>query len=79
MFQKEGYVCIIDRSLGEIYEHYYLRGLFVVSQKPNSKEEYDKAVAYSRIYINVIHLKCIYSDEIMEELNKMINNIHSID
>jgi len=75
-FSKDDYICQLDRDFGESLEAYLIRGLFIVSQKPKTLKEYNNAIKYSRIYINVKHCKCGYSEPIMNNLNSMTQNMY---
>ena len=74
-FEKDGYVILLEKDVEEPIEHHIERGYFVVSQKPKTKEEYDNAVLYSRIYINKSHKQCKYSEKIEKIVTKMCENM----
>lgn len=76
-FHKDGYVCPLFKDKCESIEQYNIRGKFVVSQKPKSQKEYDEAVKYSRILINVKLYKCIYDSKIMENLKNMEEKMYT--
>jgi hypothetical protein len=76
-FELDGFLCCLTKDLGESTEHYVQRGYFVVSQKPQTEEEYDDAVLFSRIYIHVKHKGCEYDESIMKKLDSMINIMDS--
>lgn len=71
LFVRDGYVYYIERGNNEIDEHFFARSNFIVSQKPKTEAEYEHAVKYSKIYINIKFLKCKYNQEIVDELNKI--------
>ena len=73
IFEKDGYVILLKKDIGEPTEHLVERGYFVVSQKPKTQEEYDIAILYSRIYINKKYKKCKYGDTIENKLMDMSN------
>lgn len=76
MFRKDNTICIVNKNRNEPIHHYNERGYFIVCQKPTNKNEYNKAVIYSNIFINVKYLKCSYNTKIMENLTTMTNNLY---
>ena len=75
-FTKDGFLCLVSQDDNESLEHFSERGNFIVSQQPNSKEEYNKAINYSRLYMNCKHHKCSYTEEVMKELLEMQNKLN---
>lgn len=73
VFKKGSIMCFVSKDDDEPYEHFIDRGNFIISQNPTNDKEYNKAVMYSRFYINTKVLRCTYTKEIMEELEEMIN------
>jgi len=71
VFEKKGYLVQIVQDSGEPLEHYIERGYFVASQQPLTRKEYDTAILFSRIYINMKYKKCGYSDGITKKLEMM--------
>lgn len=65
-FKKNGFICLVQRDPCEPYEQFIERGYFVVSQKPLTLENYNEAVKYSRVYINIKYNKCQYNKKMME-------------
>ena len=76
MFIKDGKICFIETDKHEPKQYYLERGNFVVSQKINSIEDYEKIVTYSRIMINVKYMGATYDKTIMKELNNLLNNCY---
>jgi len=74
-FYNDGFIIKLEQDLNEPQDKYIERGYFVVCQKPKSVEEYLKAKKYSRIYINNKYLGCEFTEKVMEELNKMKENL----
>ena len=74
VFRKDNKIYIVHKDDLETYEQFIERGNFIACQNidPAKKEDYDKAILYSYIYINNKHLGCEYHDQIMSELNKMM-------
>jgi hypothetical protein len=72
-FRKGNYMCIVDRDIAEPIERFIDRGNFILNRKPLTKEAYNEALIYSRIYINVKYLKCVYDDKIMNNLTATCN------
>lgn len=71
IFKKGITICYVVQEEDEPYDHFLDRGNFIVSQEPKNDQEYNKAVIYSRFYINNKILKCAYDSEIMKELETM--------
>lgn len=69
--EKDGYVIAIKKETGEPHEHVIERGYFVVSQQPETQEEYEEAVRFSRIYINKKYKQCKYDEEIENAVTEM--------
>ena len=47
----------------------YLERVFFILNNINKKINYDKLIKYSKIYVNIKYSKCIYSKEVIDELN----------
>ena len=75
LFEKEGYVCYVEKDENEHNEHFYERGNFIVCQKPKTKDEMDKVVTYSRVFMNNKYLQCMYNEKIMYILSNMMHNM----
>lgn len=75
VFRKGTVICLVNQNEAENIDKFIDRGNFIVSQKPQNKQDYDKAVLYSNIYANVKYLKCEYSINIMKELEIMKNKL----
>ena len=73
LFHKENQVCIIEYDENEPMEFVNERGYFVINQKPETQEEYNKAILYSNIFINVKFRGCEYNDKVMAILKSMMN------
>ena len=76
IFAKNGYICYLDQDVYETLEQFIQRGNFIVSQKPLSIEEYQKALTYSRIMINVKYSGAKYNSNIMDILEQMLTNYY---
>ena len=74
-FEKDGYVILLKKDIGEPLEHLIERGYFVVSQKPKTKKEYEFAILYSRIYINKKYKKCEYNETVEKTIAEMIKRV----
>ena len=73
-FRKGVRYCIIERGRLEPMEQFMGRGNFIVSQKFTTKEEYERVLMYSRIYINVKYYGVEYEGVVMRELGGMVEN-----
>ena len=76
IFKKDGYICYLERDKYETIEQFIDRGNFIVSQKPSNMEEYQKALTYSRIMVNVKYSGAKYTNTIMDILDKMLINCY---
>lgn len=76
-FKKKGYICWIERDDFECNMSFNTRGMFVVSQKPNNRQEYDRAILLSKMYINYKVMGCVYDDKMMEKIVEMEKNLFS--
>ena len=56
----------------EIREHFYERIWIIINNYNKYKDDLDKLVCLSKIWINVKYLKCTYNKNIMEEI-KVLN------
>lgn len=70
-FIKDGVICLVEKDINEPLEHFSERGNFIVSQNPTNKEDYTKAVRFSRLFVNCKYYKCQYSPEVMKSLKLM--------
>lgn len=76
VFRRGNFICLVDQWEGEPYERFIERGNFIVSQYPKSEEEYNRLLLFSRIYINVKYLGCVYDGIVTAELNKLIEKMN---
>lgn len=76
-FRKDNIIINIKKYSTESEEHFRERCLFITSQRLSNKNDLNKAITYSRIYINHKYFSCGYSENIMNELDKMIKNIYT--
>jgi len=74
-YRKNNLICLIDKNDNEPYEHFTERCNFITSQPIKNDADYNKAILYSRIYINQKYLKCGYDNDVMSELDKMTANL----
>lgn len=74
-YRKNNLICLIDQGVHETNEHFIERCNFITSQPIKNDNDYQKAVLYSRIYINHKYLKCGYENDVMSELDKMKVNL----
>lgn len=65
----DGKLVILDKIAFESDEMLYDRITFIL--KNYKKLNLDILIAFSKIYLNVKYKQCVYSDEIMEQLNKL--------
>lgn len=70
LFKKGNYICLVFKDMNESKEYFIERGNFIVSQTPNNDNEYNNAVLFSKIHINVKYLSCNYDNNIMIQLKK---------
>jgi len=73
VFRKNDKIYIVNKDSMETYEQFIERGNFVASQTPLTEQEYENVVLYSHIYVNNKYLQCIYKEEIMDKLDKMLS------
>lgn len=78
IYEKKNFIIYLKRDDGEPREYYTERGYFIVSQQPETQEEYDQAVLYSRIYINKKYKKCEYGNIIEKKIKKMMKNVFDV-
>ncbi len=76
VFKKHGFICNVERDKNELDDQFATRGLFIVSQKPETVKEYNKTILYSRCYINVKYNQCEYAPKMMEILGEMEKNMY---
>lgn len=72
---KNGMIYIVNKDAGEPIELYNERLNFISSQQPENINDYNNAIIYSRIYINVNKYGCSYNSFIMNQLEEMIKKI----
>ncbi len=73
IFRKGKYMYRVSIEQNEPRQYFLDRGNFIARLTPKSEQEYDEAVRYSRIYINVKYGKCEYSQPIMDRLSFLLN------
>jgi hypothetical protein len=72
-FEKTRYK--IYQDLYESKESFTMRANFIIRMRPNTQQEKNLAVKYSRIYVNNKLKKCEYNNEIMTNLRLMLKYI----
>jgi hypothetical protein len=75
LYEKNGIIYLIEMDDNEELEHYYERCNFIANQQIQDDNEYNKAITYSRIYINYKYYECLYNDNVMAQLKKMMINL----
>lgn len=75
IFYKNGSYCQITRDIGESYENYMMRGNFIVSQRPQNKDQLEKIIILSRIWLNIKVHDNKYSNDIHKIINVMNQNL----
>lgn len=78
VFRKNGLSVMVEMDSHESYEMFAKRGWFIVCQKPETLDEYNEAVRFSRIYVGVKDHGRIYSDSIMIKLDKKCEKLAMI-
>lgn len=73
--KKSGFVYFPKKDKDETNEIFEKRKKFIAMMKPKSKLDYSKALVLSRIIINILVLKCIYNENIMNKVEKIINKM----
>ncbi len=73
--KKSGIVYLPKKDEDETNEIFEKRKKFIVEMKPKNQDEYNQSVVLSRIIINILFLKCIYSEDIMKKVQKIINKM----
>jgi hypothetical protein len=69
----------IQKKEDEIFLYYELRKIFVDSFKPKNNKEFKLLEMYSNILINIVFLKCRYSDKTEKKIKDFIKkNINII-
>lgn len=76
LFIKDGYAINVQKYEGESMESLNQRGYFIVSQKPQTDEEYKKLVVLSKVWMNHKIFSCSYDDEIMEMIINIENDMY---
>ena len=73
--KKSGFVYFQKKDKDETNEIFEKRKKFRAMMKPKNKLDYSKALVLSRIIINILVLKCIYNENIMNKVEKIINKM----
>ena len=72
IFEFENKKYRVYRDPYEPNKLFEIRGKFIAKLKPITKEEVNTALKYSRIYVNVKYKGCEYTDDIMNNLSKLL-------
>lgn len=79
MFLKNGLLIVVERSIidGHIEPSilYVDRCRFITSQKIESNEKYKEIEKLSFLYVNIKHYNCKYSDNLMNKVYLLQENI----
>lgn len=70
-FLKKGNLVSINKESGESQEIYIKRGYFVASIYPHVIPDYDQAIKYSRLFVNIKYNKSTYNDSLMKQINEL--------
>jgi hypothetical protein len=73
--KKSGIVYLPKKDEDETNVNFEKRKKFIAEMKPKNQEEYNKSLVLSRIIINILFIKCIYNEDVMKKVQKMINNM----
>lgn len=73
--KKSGFVYLPKKNEDETNEIFEKRKKFIAEMKPKNQEEYYRASVFSRIIINILVLKCIYNNDVMEHVEKIIKKL----
>ena len=73
--KKSGFVYFPKKDKDETNELFEKRKKFIAMMKPKNKLDYNRALVLSRIIINILVLKCIYNENIMSKVEKIINKM----
>ena len=74
LFNKGKTICIVNKLENELVDNFIDRGNFIVSQKMQNDDDYDKVISMSRVYANNKQLGCVYNNDTMTQLNIMAHN-----
>ena len=73
--KKSGIIYLPKKDEDETNEHFEKRKKFIAEMKPKNQEEYNTSITLSRIIINILVLKCIYNEDVMKKVQKIINKM----
>lgn len=74
-FIKDGCLIKVVQTVVEPYEQYLERVNFILSQKPKTDLEFEKAETYSYVYINKKYIGSEYSVQTEDQLKSMCLNL----
>ena len=68
-FEKSGMSYIIEKDQYESDDVFYKRAWFIVNKLPKTDADFKKQTSLSRIWANLKFNDCLYSDNIMKQIN----------
>jgi len=75
-FLKRGNLVVIKKELGESQEYFIKRGYFVASIFPHIISDYEEAIKYSRLFINIKYHRAIYSNSLVNKITELEKNLY---
>ena len=73
--KKSGVVYLPKKDEYETNEIFEKRKKFIAEMKPKNQKEYNRSLVLSKIIINILVIKCIYNENVMKEVQKIIKNM----
>ena len=74
IFHKNGYFLQLSKDENESIDTFIERGNYIVNMKPKTREEIEKYIVYSRIWINNNKYENKYDDKLMQIVNFCSHN-----
>lgn len=67
-YTKDDKIYFVQIQSNELPEHFYERVKFIMNRNIKNNNDYDEAIIYSKIHINMKYYKCEYPDKIVKKL-----------
>ena len=72
-FSYKGMSYFIEKDDDESEIYYYKRCWLITKNNPQTEEEYEELEKLSRLWLNINFLGCTYSEEVHNNVSKLIS------
>ena len=75
--EKAGISYNVSRDRFETNQSYYRRQWFIASLKPKTEKEFKQYETYSRVFVNILLLKCRYDPKLEKKVMALADSVNN--